>query len=155
MPSDGSQLSMEHHMTLAEKDPQFLALWTGTADAAVEAAVLDGSWGDAPPEPLTPAQQSAARVQEILAQMPNPYGQLGSYDAAGNYSQPVPANVTLAMELAALDPALSAKLKAEAAPPAAQTGLTQEQANFVNAEAARLRAEAMNQAFAASAVGAA
>jgi hypothetical protein len=150
MPSDGSQLSMEQHMTLAEKDPEFLTLWTGTADAAVEAAVLDGTWGDAPPAPPTQEQQSAARVQEILAAMPNPYGQLGSYDAAGNYTEPVQPNLTLALELEALDPAMASQLKAAAAPPAAQAGMTAEQAAWVNSEMARLRVEAMNQAFVAT-----
>ena len=132
-PTSPDELGMDITLRLQQADPELLQLLQGNAPASLELQVLDGSLPDAT---LTPAQRQeatkSARIAELVAM--NPFGTPGVYSEDGTYIPGQPTSLTALFELAALDPQLAAQLKTAATPPAPQQGLTQEGANFVNAQ---------------------
>lgn len=135
-------LSVEQRMRLAEADPDLAAVMGGTATAALEASVLDGSFPDSYTAP-TQEQINAARIAELEAALP--FGSLGRYNEAGEYIAGAPGNLSAALELEMLAPERAAALKLAAQPPVAQPGaLTADGAAFVNARIASMNAGGSN-----------
>lgn len=93
--------------------------------------------------PKTPEQARFDRVQEILAKEPG--GRAGYYNDAGDYVPPKQADMTLMMELSALDPTAFQREELHRKPPAADpNALTAEGAARVNADLANARLASMN-----------
>lgn len=89
--------------------------------------------------PKTPEQARYDRVQEILAKEPG--GRAGYYNDAGDYVPPKPADMTLMMELSALDPTAFQREELHRKPPEVNpNALTAEGAEFVNARLASMNA---------------
>ena len=136
MPTDSSDIPPGAQLQLLNSDPELHQLLSGAAPAELELQVITGTWPDTAETPQQRQEQAnAARIQEILdATNGNPWGKPGEYLPDGSYQEPVPGNLTMQLSMQSLAPELAAQLQAQAAPPAPQQGLTQEGANFVNAQ---------------------
>jgi hypothetical protein len=120
-PTDAKQISVDLALKLQMADAELLQILQGTAPASLELAVLEGTLADAAPTQEERADAAtAARIAELTAT--NPFGQAGFYTEQGDLVPPVAGNMTAALELESLDPALAAQLKAAAQPAAAQQG---------------------------------
>jgi len=139
-PSSPDAISMELSLRLSEQDPELLQILSGNAPARLELAVMDGSLADVA---ATPAERQAAanaeRVAELLAMAPA--GRPGFYREVPNgepvYVPPTAPNVTALMELQSLDPEAAQREQLQAIPPK-QTGLSEADAAWVNAELQRI-----------------
>ena len=80
--------------------------------------------------PVTPEQARANRIEELKAALP--WGSQGSYDEQGNFIPGQKPNLTLQMELSALDPELAGSMKVAAQPPVANNAMDEEAARYVN-----------------------
>jgi len=145
-PSSADQIGVDLALKLQMVDPELLLILQGSnLPASLELAVLEGTLADAAPTQQERADAAkAARIEELTTS--NPFGTPGYFDADGELVPPVPGNTTAAFELESLDPALAARLRAEAQPAAATIGMSAEQANFVNAEMYRARMESLEEA---------
>ena len=120
-PTDAKQISVDLALKLQMADAELLQILQGTAPASLELAVMEGTLADA--APTQQEQQdaaTAARIEELIAS--NPFGRAGFYDEQGDLVPPVAGNMTAALELESLNPALAAQLKAAAQPAAAEQG---------------------------------
>ena len=151
-PSSPQAISLEIGLQLQKADPElFQIISGGDIPATLELAVMDGSLPDVAATPQERQEQAnAAQVQAILDRNGgNPYGADGYYlnpsDPNPTYVPKREMHATDAFTLEALDPALAAKLKAEAAP-AATGGMSAEDVAFVRAEMARSRMESLELA---------
>lgn len=133
---------MAQAFDIERRDPELVSLLRGTASAALRADALVGVM---PEVALSEAERAEAALQEQIRQLTasNPYGKAGRYEVDGTFVEPQPGNLTAAMQLEAIAPEVAARLKKEAQPAAAPTGLSQEAANWVNQEAMRMRQESM------------
>ena len=150
MPDSLEELTLSDQLALSSADVELHSLLSGTATAELELAALSNALDAAPTPQQRQQEANAAQVQAILDRNGgNPYGVQGYYqnpDDPNSYIAKRERNLTDSMLLESLDPQLAAQMELQANPPQ-QTGLTQDAANFVNQEAARLRTEAMNAAF--------
>lgn len=149
MPSDWgdfkrSQTSVA--MEVARRDPDLVALLSGSAPAALRLAALTGELPDS--APTAEEQATASRTAEITkileASDGNPYGSPSYYDEEGKFVPGRPGNMTLSMQLEAIDPSMAAQLKLNATPAAPAEGMSAEQVAFVNAELSRARVQSLN-----------
>lgn len=138
------QSSPSEAMRIAAADPELVALLSGQAGASLRADALSGVLAAAVPSEAERMDAArAARIAELTES--NPFGSAGFYRGE-EFVPPTSGNVTAQMELLAIAPEIAARLQAEARPAAAASGLSAEQAAFVNAEANRLRMESMQHA---------
>ena len=138
------QSSPSEAMRIAAADPELVALLSGQAGASLRADALSGVLAAAVPSEAERMDAArAARIAELTES--NPFGSAGFYRGE-EFVPPTSGNVTAQMELLAIAPEIAARLQAEAQPAVASGGLTAEQANFVNAEAHRLRLESIGRA---------
>ena len=143
-PASPNAISLEIGLQLQQADPELFAVVSGgDIPASLELAVMDGSLPDVAATPQQRQQEAnAARIAQLVESLP--YGSQGYYQG-DEYIPGAPGNVTAAFELESLDPALAAKLKAEATP-AANGGLSAADVAFVQEEMARARMESMELA---------
>ena len=143
-PSSPQDISLEIGLQLQQVDPELFAVVSGgDIPASLELSVMDGSLPDVAATPQQRQQESnAARIAQLVESLP--YGSQGYYQG-DEYIPGAPGNVTAAFELESLDPALAARLKAEAAT-ATPGGMTAEDIAFVQAEMARNRTESLQRA---------
>ena len=143
-PSSPQAISLEIGLQLQQVDPELFAVISGgDIPASLELAVMDGSLPDVAATPQQRQQEAnAARIAQLVESLP--YGSQGCYQG-DEYIPGAPGNVTAAFELESLDPALAARLKAEAAT-ATPGGMTAADVAFVQAEMARNRTESLQRA---------
>jgi hypothetical protein len=121
MPDDIKELDMSAQFALQQADGELYALLSGVAPAELEIAALNNALAaSAPTAEQKQDAATAARIAELTAT--NPFGQAGYYNEQGELVPPVAGNMTAAMELKSLNPALAAQLEAAAQPAAAQQG---------------------------------
>jgi len=147
MPDSLDGMQVTEQIALLEADPELHSLLAGNAPAELELAALNGSLSAAPTTPQERADAvKAARVAELLATQPA--GRPGYYREVPNgepeYVPPQPGNVTALMELQALDLEAAQREQLQAIPPR-QTGLSEQDAAWVNAEAQRIASLNMTQ----------
>jgi hypothetical protein len=121
-PSSPDQIGVDLGLRLQQTDPELFQIVSGAPiPASLELAVMDGTLADVAPSQQERADAAtAARIEELTAS--NPFGQAGYYNEQGELVPPVAGNMTAAMELKSLNPALAAQLEAAAQPAAAQQG---------------------------------
>ena len=143
-PSSPQAISLEIGLQLQQVDPELFAVVSGgDIPASLELSVMDGSLPDVAATPQQRQQEAnAARIAQLVESLP--YGSQGYYQG-DEYIPGAPGNVTAAFELESLDPALAARLKAEATT-ATPGGMTAEDIAFVQAEMARNRTESLQRA---------
>lgn len=136
-PTTANQLTPEVALQLSGTDPELYSVINGTASARIQLQIAEGSFPDAIPSPAEQAELNRqARIEELVAS--NPYGKQGYY-AGDAFIPAVPGNLTAALELEALAPEQAAALKLAATPLQQPQGMTQAQADWVNAEMQRNR----------------
>lgn len=141
-PKAVSDLTGQQQMRLAEADPELFAVMSGTATAALEASVMDGTFAESYTAP-SQEQLNSARVQEILAQ--SPAGTKGFYQDSGQYVAGKEQNLSLLMELAHLSPQQYEAEKLRANPPQPnENAVSAESAARMNAELAATRLQSLN-----------
>ena len=139
-PSSPQAISLEIGLQLQQVDPELFAVVSGgDIPASLELSVMDGSLPDVAATPQQRQQEAnAARIAQLVESLP--YGSQGYYQG-DEYIPGAPGNVTAAFELESLDPALAARLKAEATT-ATPGGMTAADVAFVNATMAANRVAA-------------
>ena len=130
------ELSVSEQMQLQERDPMLLQIISGAAPASLELQVLDGSFADtAPDQQAIQAAAANAEVEQLIAE--GAFPTQGYYQEDGSFVPPTPGNLTAQLRIAALDQQRYEQEKLKAIPPK-QTGLSEQDAAWVNAEAARI-----------------
>lgn len=127
---------------ISDADSQLHQLLSNQAPSALKLAALTGEWSDVAPTAEERAESARAeRIEQLLADG-NPFGAPGRYEGE-TFIPPVQGNLTKAMLLREVDPALADRLEAEAKPAMQMPGvITEEEAARINA---RLQATANPQ----------
>ena len=133
MPDDISELGMTEQTLLQDADPELYALLSNTATAVLEMSALNGTL---PEQAISPQERQEAAIQAEIQHLSavNPFGGQGSYDEQGNFTPGPKPNLTNQIRLQMLAPELAGSLKAAAAPPVANQGMTQEECDRVNSQ---------------------
>jgi hypothetical protein len=148
MPDDIKELPLTQQAALSNADPELHALLGNTANAELELAAMSGALADVAPDPQAlKAAATRAEVDRLIAEGAFPtqgyYRELPNGES--EYVAPTPGSITAQLQIAQLDPQRYQAEMAKARPAQGNPhGLTAAQAAAVNAEAARIRNEAMD-----------
>ena len=133
MPDDISELGMTEQELLKGADPELFALLANTATAVLEMSALNGTLAE---QAISPQERQNAEIQAEIQRLSavNPFGGQGSYDDAGVFTPGPKPNLTNQIRLRMIAPELAGSLKAAAAPPVANQGMSQEECDRVNSQ---------------------
>jgi hypothetical protein len=144
MPDDIKELPLTQQAALSNADPELHALLGNTANAELELAAMSGALADVAPDPQALKDAATrAEVDRLIAE--GAFPTQGYYKEDGSFVAPTPGSITAQLQIAQLDPQRYQAEMAKARPAQGNPhGLTAAQAAAVNAEAARIRNEAMD-----------